>query len=473
MYKCVSGKAGPMLAPFSLLLVIFGASCAKVPVQTRSPELPTPKDWTASKVSDAEVDSQWWTGFEDPDLSSFVEEALRANYDLRSAAARLEVAAGQAKIAGARLLPTVDVGVDGRRSRQNFIGFPIPGADQRVLSRTFTTFGVSLNVGWEADLWSKLKAGEVAGLADYGAVEADLRGARMSIAGQVCKVRFAALEAAQQKELAERTVASYETTVTRIRQRYQQGLQSSLDLRLALSSLAGAEALRQLRNEELDRATRQLEVLLGRYPSAGLSIRPLLPPVPALPAAGLPSELVSRRPDLVSAQMRLMASDARIVESKKALYPSLILATSGGTATRDFLDLLNGNFLVWSLLGNLVQPIFEGGRLRAEIAISESRSREALASFAGAVLNAYSEVESTLAAEETLSARETELAEASVQSAAAWRLAEDRYDSGLEPFVTVLESQRRALEAEGQLFTVRRLRLDARVDLHLALGGGF
>jgi outer membrane protein TolC len=133
---------------------------------------------------------------------------------------------------------------------------------------------------------------------------------------------------------------------------------------------------------------------------------------------------------------------------------------------------LNGNFFVWNVAGNILQPLFQGGRLRAQIELRDAQSREAAAIWANGVLRAFAEVETALAAENFLAKQEADLASALRQSAASWELAEDRYNSGLEGFITVLESQRRSLEAESALLSVRRERLDARVDLHLALGGG-
>jgi outer membrane protein TolC len=136
-------------------------------------------------------------------------------------------------------------------------------------------------------------------------------------------------------------------------------------------------------------------------------------------------------------------------------------------------DLVSGDFSVWSLAFNLLQPVFQGGRLRAAVDLSEAQADEALIGYANSALRAYSEVETALAAEEYLAEREADLAYAAEQSRAAERLSEDRYGAGLESFITVLESQRRALQADGEWIVARRQRLENRVDLYLALGGGF
>jgi len=159
--------------------------------------------------------------------------------------------------------------------------------------------------------------------------------------------------------------------------------------------------------------------------------------------------------------------------ARTELYPRLSLTGNAGTATGALADLLDGDFGVWSLVGNLIQPLFQGGRLRAGVARAEARAAEELATYANTALLAYSEVETALAAEAFLTERARHLAIAVEQSRAAETLADDRYRAGLDDYVTVLESQRLALQAEGDLITARRQRLENRVDLYLALGGGF
>ena len=457
-----------------VLLTVFAVGCVSAP-NVAQPELAVtvPERWTASETPAGAINPAWWTDFGDPGLDAAVRTALEQNYDLRAAAARLETAAADAELAGADLQPSVQLGFSGSRRKQNFIGFPIPGREGFVLSTISTNLGVSLDVSWEADLWGRLRAGSRAALADLQLAAADLRGAQLSIAGQTAKAYFAATEASQQVSLAATTVESFRTSSDQVRDRFEQGLRPSLDVRLSLSSLAGAEALLQQRRQQLDATTRQLEVLLGSYAARTLEIPTAFPDTPAPVPAGLPADLVARRPDLVSAERQLAAETQRVLVARGDLYPRLSLTGSSGTSSNVLRSLIDGDFAVWSLASNLLQPIFEGGRLRAQVDRAEARTDESLASYTGAVLQAYAEVESALAAEALLAARVSHLVTAAEQSRAAERLAADRYRAGLEDYVTVLESQRLALEAEGTLIAARRLRLENRVDLYLALGGGF
>jgi NodT family efflux transporter outer membrane factor (OMF) lipoprotein len=463
-----------MKTKLSSLVLLFLIGCATAPkVSDVELKFPTPEEWTAAENPPGEIRDVWWEDFGEPELNQVVELALIQNYDLLAAATRVDQAAAQAKIAGADLYPTAGVGLNGRRNKQNFIGLPIPGLEGGVLSRRFSSFGVSLDVSWELDIWDRLGARARAGIADLQAMTADYHGAQLSVAGQTMKAWFATAEASQQLALAESTVESFSNSTEQVRQRYESGIRPSLDLRLSLANLAGAEALMEQRRQQLDAAIRQLEVLLGKYPGREIPVPDKLPDTPTQIPAGLPADLISRRPDLAAAERRLAASDERYKAAQRDRYPSFSLTASTGTSSTSLKDLVDGNFSVWSLAFNILQPLFQGGRLRAAVNLADAGADEALINYAGAALRAYSEVETALAAEEYLSEREADLATAAEHSRAAERLSDERYRSGLEGFITVLESQRRALQADGEWIAARRQRLENRVDLYLALGGGF
>jgi NodT family efflux transporter outer membrane factor (OMF) lipoprotein len=328
-------------------------------------------------------------------------------------------------------------------------------------------------VSWELDLWGRLGAQEAAALADLQASQADYAGARLSLIAQTTKIYFSAVEARRQLELASSTLESNRTTTARIRERYERGLRPALDLRLTEANLAASEATVHIYEAQLDAMLRQLETLLGRYPAAEVEIAAKLPPVPAAIPAGLPSELMARRPDLVAAERRLAASGARIAEAQASLYPQFSITASGGTASNELADLVDGDFRVWSLVGNLLAPLFQGGRLRAGVDLAKAGSDLSLALYADSVLRAFAEVETALAAEEILRKQEAAVAKAAEQARSAYEISERRYNGGLLDIVTLLDAQRRLFAAESQLLSVRRARLEARINLHLALGGGF
>ncbi len=457
------------------------ACTAGPPPAPRELGITPPERWSAAEAGEApvgvpDVDRPWWSAFGDAELDRLVELALAANRDLAATAARVEAAAAQARIAGAASLPQAGLGVDAGRRRQNFIGLPIPGGEGGVLSSTSTTYGGALTLSWEADLWGRLAAGESAAEAELSATRADLAGARLSLAGQTAKAWFAAVEGAGQVALAERTLDARRLTRDQIRRRFEAGLRSALDLRLAIANHSAAEAALAGRRRQLDASVRRLELLLSRYPGAELADRIAgrsLPAPPPAPPAGLPAELVTRRPDLAAAERRLEAAGLGIRQARAALYPRLSLTGSAGRLSGEVEDLLDSDFSVWSLASSLLQPLFQGGRLRAAVDLAEARYEELAERYAQTVLRAFGEVELALSAAGHLAAQAEALAVAAEQSAAAERQAEDRYRAGLAPYLAVLEAQRQAADTASRLIETRRLLLDARVDLHLALGGGW
>jgi NodT family efflux transporter outer membrane factor (OMF) lipoprotein len=453
-----------------LLAAALAASCsAAAPEPSGPPDVPLPAAWSAPAGGNGPADA--WRSFGDARLEALVLEALERNRDLAAAAAAVDAAAAQARIDGADLWPEARLGLSAVRARRNFLGFPLPGGG--ILSTTSSQLGVSLDTGWELDLWGRAASRASAALAELQATEHDLEAARLSIAGQTVKAYLAAVEARRQAELADAVVESNRMTASRIRERTRLGLRPALDLRLAEENLASSEAAAAARRELVDGARRQLELLLGRYPAAAVETAAALPNVPPAPPAGLPAELLARRPDLAAAERRLAAFGARLSEAEASLLPRLSLTGSGGTATEELRDLVDLDFRVWSLAANLLTPLFEGGRLEAAVDLAEARRRQALARYAQAALVAFSEVEVALAAEQTLARREEALGRAAAEARAAYDISRGRYLGGLLDIVTLLEVQRRLTAAESQQVSVRRARLEARVNLHLALGGDF
>ncbi len=464
-----------MVRKAAAVLALVAAGCY-TPERASRQELvvPPPASWLAkaTEAGAGEVEGDWWLRFESPGLNAVVTRTLENNPDLRGAEARLGAAASLARIAGAELYPNLGVEFSAARQRQVFVGLPIPGSGG-VLSRTFNSFGVGLGTSWELDVWGRIREGHEAALTDVSSSAESLRALRQSLAAQAAKAWFAAAEAKQQLSLSMRTVESFKRTEGQVRDRFTRGVRPALDLRLARVNVAAAEANRQLWEQQLAQAVRQLEILQGRYPAGKAKVTDRLPQLPGPVPVGLPAGMLRRRPDLLALEHRLEANGHRVEAATAALYPRISLTSSAGTTSDELSDLTDSDFFVWDVIGNLFQPLFEGGRLIAEVDLATAAELEALSEYASAVLRAYQEVETVLATEGYLAERARSLARAASEARAAATLSEERYRSGLESFITVSESQRSALEAESRLLTVLRLQLDQRVDLHLALGGGF
>lgn len=455
-----------------LFLCVSVLSCATAPiVEYPELDLATPTNWTAP-TTDGEIVDDWWNNLGNSRLDSLVDLALTHNYDLKATATRVAQAQAQARAAGAPLVPQLGATGSSSKRKQNFVGLPIPGG-AGGLSTTSTSYSANLNLSWEVDLWGRLRAGTQASIANAQAAQADWDGARLSLIAQTVRAYFAAVESGRQVELASATVENYRLSTEQIQNRYRRGLRSSLDVRLGRSSLATAQAMLEQRRQQQDIALRQLELLLGRYPSAGIAVDGELPTISAAVPAGLPADLIARRPDLIAAERRLTAADRRLAVARRALLPRISLTASTGRSSSALGDLLDGDFSVWNLIGNISQPLLQGGRLRAEVDLASSAAESALFTYAQSALRAYGEVETRLSAEGFLADQELALATAATEATAARVLAEERYAKGLSDLITLLESQRRAFDSQSRLLAIKRQRLDARVNLYLALGGGF
>ena len=454
------------------LWIVMLTACVSIPEKPPDLNMPVPETWIAGST-EGEIPDQWWRGFDDSGLNAIVIEALETNHDLRAAAARLRAAAAQVRIAESGLFPHIGASGSAARQKRNFVGFPLPGSESGVLSSTSTLFGLSLDLSWEVDLWSRISAGRAASFSEFQASKADLLGYRLSLIGQTVKAWLGATEAARQVALADVTLKNYQMTNDQVFTRYRRGLQPSLDVRLSEANVAVAEATLSRQRDLLQVSLRQLEIMLGRYPSGSISVGGRLPDLRGRVPGGLPSEILRRRPDVIAAEKRFAGAAFRVKEARRALYPKLTLTGSDGRSSDELKNLLEGDYSVWSLFGGLLQPLFQGRRLRAGVHLALAGKDEALARYAQSVLNAFAEVESTLAAENQLEIQEKALRRAVEQSLEARRLSEERYARGLSGLLSVLESQRQAFTSQSQLLSVHRQRLDNRVNLILAMGGEF
>ncbi len=424
------------------------------------------------KGSDRVIADRWWEAFGDEELVRVMETALEHNQDLEMALANVEAVAASARIAGSGLQPQVTAGAGSARNKQVFVGLPIPGPSG-VLSSRATTHQLNVNLSWEVDVWGRIRAGKRAAESDVHASQLDYEGARLSIAGQVLRTWLSAAAAQEQLRLTKANIEVLKVSEIQAQERYAKGLQSSLDVRLARSNLANARAEEEIWLMQRRQALRQLSLLMGGYPSREDELASSLPELHQGIPEGLGSTLLRRRPDLLAAEARVFAAEHRVAEAQAARYPRFSLTSSAGTTSDKLRDLVDRNFSVWSLAGNVAQPLLDGGRLKAGKALAEASTKRAVAAYEKNILMAFEEVEAALDGEDLLQKREVKLLQAKAEAEGALQLAQERYAGGLEFYVTVLEAQRREIDAKRQLMAIRQQRLDNRVSLYLALGGGF
>ncbi len=461
---------------FSIFLGLAGCGVMLPSSRMEDADLAVPTAWSATPEARAGIDQRWLRKLGGVELSGLVEEALHANPDLKAAAARVERAAAEAQIAGAARQASLGLGGTGVRSQQRFVGLPLPEISGAPASLS-NNFGVALNAAWEVDVWGRARAGQVAALAGGEASAREYEAARASLAAQVAKAWLALAEGNAQILLASAGLEARHQLADAVRERFERAIVddggSAAQVRLTQSEVASGEAALALRRQEKERALRQLELLLGRYPAGKLAAGAELPVLPPVPPVGLPSELLLRRPDVLAAERRFAADGARTKEARLARFPSLRLTGSSGTTTSSLRDVLSSDFGVWSLGGSLTQPLFEGGKITGRIRLAAADESEGAAVLQRTVLVAFAEVEQALAAEIHLREREDAARRANSLAQDAAQSATQEFAGGTGDVFTLIETREQEISTASQLVTLRRLRLDNRVDLHLALGGDF
>jgi multidrug efflux system outer membrane protein len=446
-------------------LIFIAAGCALLPppepAEVRKQAMPNvalPDKWTAQGAAAGAVADAWLASFRDSQLDALVREAVANNSDLRIAAARVEQAAAYAKLAGATLYPQVNIMARG--------GGKLSGDGSGLQ-------GVGLFASWELDLWGRVRSEREATRFQYESTVLDEAYARQSIAAQAAKGWFLATEARLQKALAEEMVRSSESLVSLALDRQRIGRGDDYDIALARAGLQTyRDAVEQL---ELARqqALRSLEALAGRYPAAALAAPAQLAAKPAPVPAGMPAELLERRPDVVAAERRVAAAFYRVEESKAARLPKISLTASATSISSDLFVLKNTSNPVIGLGLSLLAPIFTGGALQAQVEIKTADQKIAVAEYGRVGQRAFGEVENALSSEFALEARAAVLREAVVENDRAIEFANVRYRIGSGDLRAVQQQQLALYAARTALLRVQSEQLVQRVNLHLALGGGW
>jgi NodT family efflux transporter outer membrane factor (OMF) lipoprotein len=439
------------------LLLLSG--CATLPAPDTANVVAQPPAWSEPAQAGA-VQAGWLATFNDAVLVQLVDESLAHNHDLRAAAARVDEAQAEAHKASAALIPMVGVNVGAQRA-----------SDGESVTRSDA--GVSLAIAWELDVWGRVRSGAAAGSAGLAAASGDYADARLSLAAQTAKAWFQAIEAGQQHALAQRSQDNLREMLRIVNVRQREGMASGLDTHLVQTDLDVAGARVQETNQARLDALRSLELLLGRYPAAELSVRSELPAVPAAAPSGQPADLLERRPDLRAAEARVAAAFSLAKQARAARLPRISLTGAAGTASTALQSLVLPLDSFWYIGLNLFQPLVDGGRLRADVDIADAKQRAALEQYAGKLLNAFSEVEHSLGAEVSLHARSEDLRAATTQAEQAYTLSMRRYEEGEADLLDALQLHQRLLEIQQALYRVALLQLTERINLHLALGGDF
>lgn len=456
-----------MKAQALLLLALaatLAAGCALKPPPERAdvqaqalPALEAPDTWRSGGAATGAVGNAWLSGFRDPRLDALVAEALANNPDLMAAAARVEQAAAYVESASSGLYPQV---------------YALGNVSGKDASSGTVDYG-GLFASWELDLWGKVRSGRETARQQLLSVELSTAWAQQSMAAMVARAWFVASEARLQKGVADDMVAAAESLVNLARERQRVGIGSEYDVSVAQSSLATYRDAAEQLGLSFRLSVQAIETLVGRYPAAELEVPATLPALPGPVPAGLPSELLERRPDVVAAERRVAAAFFRVQETKAARLPTIKLNTSFSSLSSDLVVLKERDDPVWGFGGRVSVPLYLGGGLKAEIAVRTAEQKEAVAEYGRAGANAFSEVESALSASYALEARAPLLAEAVTENERALQFAETRYRVGSDDLRAVQQQQMQLFSAKSALLRVQSEQLVQRINLHLALGGSF
>ena len=451
--------------------VLLLAACA-TPPPPQEAKVELPAAWKETAPPYAE-DGRWWRIYQDAELDKLVDEAVAQNMDLRVAAARVDEARALVADARGAQMPTVDARFAAQRQRNSqrtataFTGIPLEYSDYRA----------ALNVSWEVDLFGRLRSTASAAAADLQASEAAREGVRLALSAQVVKSYFTLRALDEQIAMTNRNINLREDALGLQRRRFDRGVISEYDLRQLEAEAAAVRAQLPPLERSRDQEEAALTVLLGRSPKliyeTGVGRTQIFDQSlqAAVLPAGMPSQLLLRRPDLVEAERRLAASHARIDAARAEMFPSISLTGLAGRESADLSNLFSGPAGIYLFVASLSQPIFAGGRLQARTDAARAREQQALAQYQKSIQNAFSEVRSALAGQAR--SRESFEAESAREQALSQtlRLAQLRYQNGIASQLDVIDAERGLLSARIARVEALRSQRAAIADLFRALGG--
>lgn len=444
--------------------VLLLAGCLMGP-NYKQPELDLPTGQAADNFS-IFTNAQWWTVFDDEVLNQLETEALAYNKDLQAAVARVDEARAAVGIATADQLPSLSAAAQSGRA-----------GSKAGSGESQSTANVS--VSFELDLWGKYRRLSEAARAQLLASEAARDTVRLTLTADVAKNYFALRMLDAQLEIAQRTLKARQENVRIYTSRYKNGYSTEVDLKRVEANMASVQAQEQQLRLKISQTETALSVLVGKSPrqiAEGATPRgkklaeiTLIPNVPE----GLPSDLLARRPDVRSAEGRLIAANANIGAARAAYFPSIPLTASAGYASGALNNLFTGSSGVWAIGGQLLAPIFEGGKIRAQNKQAEAQYREMLATYEKTVQGAFKEALDALSANRINREIFESYNQQTVAMQRSYDLTKKQEDAGLIGVTDLLSVEENLLSAEMNLASARNDELAAVVNLSKALGGGW
>lgn len=457
------------------LLVLSG--CASMAPEYTRPEAPVPSEWPSGPAyKKAEGDATgktaaeipWQEFFVDPKLQKLIALALENNRDLRIAALNIERSQALYRIQRAELFPTVNAGALFSKERVPGI---LSGAGQPITSELYN---VNLAISsWELDLFGRIRSLEDQALQQFFATEEARRSVQISLVAEVARNYLTLAADKELLKIAQDTSASQQTSYNLIKRRFEAGASSELDVRQAQTSVDSARVDIARFTSQVAQDENALALVVGSPVPADL-LPSGLSEITALKelSAGLPSEVLQRRPDIMQAEHLLQAANANIGAARAAFFPSITLTTSIGLSSDQLAGLFKGGAGTWSFIPQITLPIFDAGRNRANLKVSEVDREIFLAQYEKAIQSAFREVADAFAQHGTLGDQLEAQQSLTDANAASYRLSHARYEKGIASYLNVLDSQRSLYSAQQGLITVRLSRLVNMVTVYKVLGGG-
>ena len=465
-----------MTRRIALLVATMGtlavSGCVLGPDYKRPP-IEAPEAWRTVPAEESAnlANLPWWELFQDETLAQLIKIALEENKDLKIAVERIEEARARYGFTKADLYPQIDATGLAARSRSSEVGpVPVPaGTDPEA-----TDYRVDVHVRWEIDFFGRFRRANEAQRALLLATEEARRSVTITLVSDVASAYVDLRAFDKQLEISRRTLESRREYLELARLRFEGGLTSELDFRQAEAEFYRTQALVFDFERLVTEIENELSVLLGRNPQnvpRGIPIEH--EPLPLDVPAGLPSDLLERRPDLLQAEQELVSANARIGEAKALLYPRIALTGSAGWESTDLDDLFTSPARTWSIAAGLLQPIFHGGRNRRRVEVTESQQRQALYAYELSILQAFREVEDALVGYRKFGEQRTAQGLRVGAERKRLELSDLRYRGGVAPYLEVLDSQRSLFTAELDEVQSMRDQITALIRLYKSLGGGW
>jgi multidrug efflux system outer membrane protein len=446
--------------------------CAIGPDYKR-PAVADPEMFRGQAMAEASsfADVPWWEAFQDPILKALIQEALRNNYDVSIAAARVQEARASLMQARSDRFPSLDYGASAGRSKIPLSALGVGGGPE---ARTDDFFAGFMTMSWELDIWGRVRRSNEAARATLLATEDARRGVWLTLVSDLAQAYFQLLALDVQLQVARDSVRAYQGTYDIFLDRFNLGVASKLETSRALGALGGAQATVPQLQRDIVARENQISILLGKPPGSIARGLPMYeqPAVPVVPA-GLPAALLERRPDLRQAEQQLLAANARIGVAKAGFFPKLSLTSLLGTASSELSALAEGSSTIWAVGGVITGPLFNVGRTTGQYRAAIAQREQRRLQYEKSVITALREVSDTLTALQKLAEAETgqDLAVRSLGEAVEHSM--NRYRQGLAGYYEVLEAQQLLYPAQSTLAQIRGNRLLAYAQLYKALGGGW